>query len=1468
MLIRFNCILMGWWIAITGACRPASATDLAPGQDLIISEISYNPPGSLGSDDLYEFVEIHHRGVLPRDLSGWRLKDPDNRQSFAMPPGTPLGPGGFLVLARSAEALKTAYGLDGGVLGDVPFNWGNGGDTVRLFDAQGALIDQVIFSDELPWPAEADGGGATLERVSASSDLTDFTNFAASLPSARPGTPGKPNFRAGSIPERHNVVINEIMYNPVVQPGADPLRHCSAEEFMELYNRGAAAVDLSDWRFLRGPDFTFPAGARLEPGAYLVLYRDQNGFESKYGKLDSALGPYAPELEDGGGKILLADAGGSPVDFVDYNDAPPWPVNPDGLQGSLELLDPGLDNDRAQAWRESASFDGTPGRKNSATAQMEEKGLTPGPQITAVRARPAGDLTRREIRSTDAVRVEAKVLDRQGVAAVTLEVQVAAPGGYIRKTDARYQSDWKAIPMTYDPEETVYTALLPALPHRTLVRYRVSAVDGASPAAASRAPYPGDPEPNFAYFVQDGVPDYVAGERSRFGEPGFTHKHLDKIPVYFMIGAPEDIEEAQYHRYPDNDKTYRWLVTFVHEGHVYDHCAMRLRSSHRYSWPKRPWKIRFNRGNYFQGRFVDGAPYPRKRHKVRLLTAQHDPGKPRGESGVFESLAWKLYQDAGVMAAATTFVHLRVIGSPEEGGQFDGDFFGIYLEVQGFDATTLEDLGRPTDDRASLYKFSGEPLKRHPDCDLSRDDVLKFVADTNRLQTREWWEEHLDVPRYLSFRAVTELTDNHDMDSNKNYYYYFNTGTGRWEVFPWDLDNTFGATASGDEPLRSRVLPLFSIEYKNRFRFLWQVLYDEKRLFRTIDEWSGIIREVADADLDRWDTEPREACPGWPVVAGGNCKQYLPFTFRMKNMKAWIRSRAAIVKSQFQDPKIPQAPVNRFPLDGAPAGMPVVLRASPFVDPDPDDRHAATRWLLIERGGDWAYPLWDKTTASEIVEAAAPDDQLAVGKEYLFRAAYQDSTGRFSLLSEPTSFFAGPPDATPPSAPGSLTASHLGWRSVALRWESGRDPESGIFGYRVRRDGEMLTSAVIAGTAATDFQPRPGRRHVYQVIAVNRAGFESAPSPPLEVEVPEGGLGGWRLPDGGWDYLYDARPGEDRFDPNRGTANAANLDGAWARSSKDDWEGSRPGTIGAVPDGLPGGAGIDLLDGQAEDGGPASVLAIEDPGDPTASTPPPNNRRIYFLHDAGEGNPLEDGVTLIARLRVHPRPLDLPGPKGQSPEAAAWQGQIGIVHRGNDGRWNFSLWLDGGRLYTLEDRSVPADLMEFQEVWTTIAREGDQHRVRLYLGGAAVPAIDALIALPSVGTEPAFGGNYLQMGLANTEDSGALQIDYFGFKRGAHPPGPAGGEEKAFRRGDADGSGRLNIADAILMLNVLFRGKGPLSCPDAADADDSGWIALDDALHALRYLFLGGPPPPPPFPGCGTDPTLDSLPPGAPAPCS
>jgi Raf kinase inhibitor-like YbhB/YbcL family protein len=61
-------------------------------------------------------------------------------------------------------------------------------------------------------------------------------------------------------------------------------------------------------------------------------------------------------------------------------------------------------------------------------------------------------------------------------------------------------------------------------------------------------------------------------------------------------------------------------------------------------------------------------------------------------------------------------------------------------------------------------------------------------------------------------------------------------------------------------------------------------------------------------------------------------------------------------------------------------------------------------------------------------------------------------------------------------------------------------------------------------------------------------------------------------------------------------------------------------------------------------------------------------------------------------------------------------------------------------------------------------------------------------------------------------------------------------------RGDSNGDGAVDLADAVFVLLHLYAGGDPPGCPAAADADSNGNLEITDPLAILYFLFLSGPP--------------------------
>lgn len=80
-----------------------------------------------------------------------------------------------------------------------------------------------------------------------------------------------------------------------------------------------------------------------------------------------------------------------------------------------------------------------------------------------------------------------------------------------------------------------------------------------------------------------------------------------------------------------------------------------------------------------------------------------------------------------------------------------------------------------------------------------------------------------------------------------------------------------------------------------------------------------------------------------------------------------------------------------------------------------------------------------------------------------------------------------------------------------------------------------------------------------------------------------------------------------------------------------------------------------------------------------------------------------------------------------------------------------------------------------------------------------------------------------------------------------------------FVRANVNLDSRVDLSDAVFLLNYLFQGGSRPRCLQAADTNDDNRSDISDSVFLLNHLFAGGLQPPPPFSrnntGCSLDPT-------------
>ncbi len=157
----------------------------------------------------------------------------------------------------------------------------------------------------------------------------------------------------------------------------DPASGTDYLEFVELYNAGNSAVDLTGWSFSQGITHTF-LGNVMQPGDYLVVAFNADSFASVFGF--TPIDQDAGGLSNSGEDIVLVDSTGVTIDSVNYDNGGGWPLGPAGQGSSLVLCEPTDSNAGPANWSASASFAGlwrgfpvyaSPGDSNCVTSAVD-----------------------------------------------------------------------------------------------------------------------------------------------------------------------------------------------------------------------------------------------------------------------------------------------------------------------------------------------------------------------------------------------------------------------------------------------------------------------------------------------------------------------------------------------------------------------------------------------------------------------------------------------------------------------------------------------------------------------------------------------------------------------------------------------------------------------------------------------------------------------------------------------------------------------------------------------------------------------------------------------------------------------------------------------------------------------------------------------------------------------------------------
>ena len=167
--------------------------------NLAVTELMYHPADATGgegafTDNDFEFIELTNISSGTIDLAGVTLADAVTFAFDAAPPAAKiLPPGARVVVVANPAAFAARYpGSTAVIAGAYSGNLSNSGEQVSVLDGTGAVIRRFTYTDDEPWPVDADGSGAGMV-LNAAADLDHTVPFNWHASAALNGSPGMPD---------------------------------------------------------------------------------------------------------------------------------------------------------------------------------------------------------------------------------------------------------------------------------------------------------------------------------------------------------------------------------------------------------------------------------------------------------------------------------------------------------------------------------------------------------------------------------------------------------------------------------------------------------------------------------------------------------------------------------------------------------------------------------------------------------------------------------------------------------------------------------------------------------------------------------------------------------------------------------------------------------------------------------------------------------------------------------------------------------------------------------------------------------------------------------------------------------------------------------------------------------------------------------------------------------------------------
>jgi len=636
-------------------------------------------------------------------------------------------------------------------------------------------------------------------------------------------------------------------------------------------------------------------------------------------------------------------------------------------------------------------------------------------------------------------------------------------------------ANWTSIPMTDNgsvagdmPGDGIFSAIVPAQPHRTLVRYRIFAQDLSG--LQVRVPATDDPRRNFAFFVYNGVPIYATGGQS------FGPAVLNTLPVYQWLTRSIDYSNLLAYNGSEqfgNTVDLKTLLarrfenfsgTLVVDGQVIDHTLIRLRGGNsRYMGSgKRHFTFKFPKGTPLYAGDEIGTPY--RTPWEDMLFNKMFGNKGNNDWGLTYEIGAKLWALQGVPTPESHWVHFRVVQNSNESHATLGDFWGMYHALEYPDGNNFLDARDLP--KGNFYKMSDWTQNGEMDERFQANGAVDFAEDFDNIrynihQTSSvaFMNTYVNMPLWNRYNALQEAMRHYDIFIEptgrhrvKNLIWWFEPQAGnplgRCLFMPYDWDASFGPSWNNgwdfvhnalydhadvaDSPTWQ--LPKVNrttqrIELRNAIRELRDLVWYRDGTGRgpfddIADEAYARIAAFWPAEYARWPNPGAQA--NNPAGAPWKLQDMKNFAFTgwtdtiNTDPAVGAGGRAAYLDSISDSLDAGQLPTKPTIGYGGAAGYPVdgvALSSSAFSDPQPGT-FAAMQWRIgeITDSNAPAYnpaaplifeatPVWESGELTPFnASITVPGTALRVGHTYRARVRHKDTTGRWSHWSAPIQF--------------------------------------------------------------------------------------------------------------------------------------------------------------------------------------------------------------------------------------------------------------------------------------------------------------------------------------------------------------------------------------------------------------------------------------------------------------------------------